>query len=142
MFNLDIAITEWRQQMLAAGIKSPVTLEELESHLREDVEHQLRSGVSPQQAFEIAIRKIGRPNVLKSEFRKNERTLMKRVIILLGILAIFVGPAIILPALAQHRDRGTWTTGTIIPVVLGSAIVLVGISMAFYGSRIHRIKSC
>ena len=41
MFNLEAAIADWRRQMLAAGIKAPVPLEELESHMREDVENQL-----------------------------------------------------------------------------------------------------
>jgi hypothetical protein len=38
--------------MLAAGIRTPVPLDELENHLREDVEQQMRSGLSAQQAFE------------------------------------------------------------------------------------------
>ena len=37
MFGLEQAIADWRQQMLAAGIKTPVPLEELEIHLREDI---------------------------------------------------------------------------------------------------------
>ena len=129
--------------MLAVGVKAPAALEELENHLREDVERQMRSGASPLQAFEIAVQKIGLPNELRSEFRKNERATMKRyVTILLGVLSIFVGPAIILPALALHRDHGTWTTNMVVPVIAGSVIGLVGIGMAFYGSRMRRIKPC
>jgi len=37
MFDLEQAIIAWRQQMLAAGIKSPVPLEELENHLRDEI---------------------------------------------------------------------------------------------------------
>ena len=37
MFDLEQSIAEWRRQMLAAGIKTPVPLEELEIHLREDI---------------------------------------------------------------------------------------------------------
>ncbi len=70
MFNLEQSIAEWRQQMLAAGIKTPVPLEELESHLREDVEQQMRSGFSEQEAFGSAIKKIGQPRLLKTEFKK------------------------------------------------------------------------
>jgi uncharacterized membrane protein YeaQ/YmgE (transglycosylase-associated protein family) len=143
MFDLNKTITKWRRQMLDAGIKNPVVLEELESHLREDIEQQLRFGTSAPRAFEIAVHKIGRPNTLRSEFRKNERATMKRTVtILLGILGIFVGPAIFLPALAQHREYGTWTTHMIVPVVLGTIIVLVGVGTAFYGSRMRRLKSC
>ncbi|MGO8763935.1 MAG: hypothetical protein ACLQSR_02225 [Limisphaerales bacterium] len=40
MFNIEEAIAEWRRQMLAAGIEAPVPLEELENHLREEIEQQ------------------------------------------------------------------------------------------------------
>ena len=69
-FNLDQAIAEWRGQMLAAGVKAPVPLDELESHLREDIEQQVRSGLSPQQSFETAVRRIGEAHALKTEFAK------------------------------------------------------------------------
>ena len=58
MFDLEQSITEWRQQMLAAGIKTPVPLEELESHLRDDIEQQVRSGVTDKIAFETAVRRL------------------------------------------------------------------------------------
>lgn len=70
MFNLDQAIAEWRRQMLAAGIKAPVPLDELESHLHEEMEQQMRSGLNAQQAFEVATQRIGRSDVLKTEFAK------------------------------------------------------------------------
>jgi lysylphosphatidylglycerol synthetase-like protein (DUF2156 family) len=87
MFNLEQSIAEWRQQMLAAGIKTPVPLEELESHLREDVEQQMRSGFSEQEAFGSAIKKIGQPRLLKTEFQKADciGTFMKTYRIL-GVL--------------------------------------------------------
>jgi hypothetical protein len=37
MFNLDQAIEQWRRQLAVSGIRSLETLDELESHLREDV---------------------------------------------------------------------------------------------------------
>src|SRR5713101_4834439 len=70
MFNLDESISEWRRQMLAAGIKTPVPLNELESHLRDDVEQQMRSGLGAQQAFEAAVQGIGQAAVLECEFDK------------------------------------------------------------------------
>ena len=70
MFDREQSIAEWRRQMLAAGIKTPVPLEELEIHLREDIEQQMRSGFSEQEAFGSAIKKIGRPRLLKTEFQK------------------------------------------------------------------------
>jgi hypothetical protein len=70
MFNLEQAIAEWRRQMLAAGIKAPVPLEELESHLREDFDAQIRAGAAPERAFEIAAGRLGLPAALRQEFRK------------------------------------------------------------------------
>lgn len=72
MFDLEQSIANWCRQMLAAGIKSPVPLEELEVHLREEIERQERAGLGGQQAFESAIQKIGNATALKKEFRNVE----------------------------------------------------------------------
>ncbi|HSY42625.1 MAG TPA: permease prefix domain 1-containing protein [Candidatus Acidoferrum sp.] len=68
MFNLEQSIAEWRKQMLAAGIKSPVPLEELEGHLREEIEAQLQSGMTEGDAFEMAVKQIGKAEKLRAEF--------------------------------------------------------------------------
>lgn len=73
MFNLDHAISDWRRQMAAGGIGTPEILDELETHLREDVDQQVRSGLSQQQAFEAAVQRIGESKALKKEFRKVSR---------------------------------------------------------------------
>src|SRR5476651_2180356 len=70
MFELEQAIAEWRQQMLAAGIKTPVPLEELESHLREEIAQQMESGLSEQDIYNSAVQQIGQAGMLKSEFTK------------------------------------------------------------------------
>jgi len=75
MFNLEQAIAEWRQRMRAAGIQSPVPLEELEGHLREDVEAKMGSGLDPAQAFAGAVEEIGQTHDLKSEFSKTGGTI-------------------------------------------------------------------
>jgi hypothetical protein len=71
MFNLEQSITEWRKQMLAIGIK-PEALEELESHLRDEIERQTKVAVAQPQAFDIAVKTIGQGAELKKEFRKAE----------------------------------------------------------------------
>jgi hypothetical protein len=70
MFNLEVKISEWRRQMLAAGIKSPMPLDELESHLREDFRTFLSAGKSENQAFELAVSRLGSPGPLRTEFNK------------------------------------------------------------------------
>jgi hypothetical protein len=71
MFDLDRAIAGWRRQMSAAGLESFESLDELESHLRDDVEMRMRSGLTAEQAFTAAVREIGSAKSLKGEFEKN-----------------------------------------------------------------------
>ena len=111
MFNLEQSIAEWRQQMLAAGIKIPVPLEELECHLREEIEQQIKSGLSAQQAFEIAANEIGRAPQLKREFKKIGATEMENIIKLAGVIcvavALFLPLCICLPVCFHlFSDRG------------------------------------
>jgi hypothetical protein len=70
MFDLEQSITDWRKQMLAVGIKTPVPLEELEIHLRDEIERQMKSGLNEQNAFEISAQTIGQAGPLKTEFKK------------------------------------------------------------------------
>jgi hypothetical protein len=70
MFDLEKAIVDWRRQMLAAGIKTPVPLEELEIHVRDEIELQMKSGLNLEKAFEISVWRIGQSSVLKREFGK------------------------------------------------------------------------
>jgi hypothetical protein len=70
MFDLEKAIAEWRQQMLSAGIQPPTTLDELESHLRQEIEQQMKSGLSEREAFNSAVQKIGQARALKTEFMR------------------------------------------------------------------------
>lgn len=88
MFSLETAIAEWRKQMLAAGIKTPVPLDELENHLREDIEQQMHAGADEARAFEIAVQHIGQPAPLKKEFMKTVHfkwLLLQKIKCFLGI---------------------------------------------------------
>jgi hypothetical protein len=70
MFNLEQAITNWRRQLIVSGIKTPVPMDELEGHFREEIERQMQSGLDEQKAFETAVGRIGKANSLKQEFQK------------------------------------------------------------------------
>jgi hypothetical protein len=87
MFDLEKSIAAWRQQMLDAGIQMPVPLEELENHLREDVEERMRSGATAQQAFETTVRQIGRGEMLQPEFARAGETIYEQLKRLLCALA-------------------------------------------------------
>jgi hypothetical protein len=136
MFDLEPSIVEWRRQMLAAGIRNPEPLEELESHLREEFERQMRSGLSKPQAFEAATRQIGQARALNNEFKNSERTFMTRtLIILLGIFGVLFGPAIFLPALALYKHQAILDSRVMIPMTIGAAITLIGLTTTIYGFK-------
>jgi hypothetical protein len=70
MLNLEQSIAEWRRQMLTAGIKTPVPLDELENHLREEFRALISTGMSENSAIQIAISRVGAPECVATEFRK------------------------------------------------------------------------
>jgi hypothetical protein len=136
MYNLEQSISDWRQHMLAAGIKTPVPLEELESHLREAIEQQMKLGSSPQQAFEAAVSQMGRARTLKNEFKKSERRFMKKTLLVLaGIFGVLFGTAFILPALAWYRDHGAMPAKNLGFLLLGILIAVGGLSTTIYGFK-------
>jgi hypothetical protein len=73
MFNLDLAISKWRRQIAAGGMTSREALDELESHLRDDMEHRIRAGASAREAFQQAAEQLGAADNLNREFAKVTR---------------------------------------------------------------------
>ena len=90
MFDLEKQIEEWRREMQAAGIKTPVPLDELESHLRDEVEQQMRSGLGAEAAFEIAAQRIGQGGALKAEFTRTCFSIEMRLGELMGIACVAI----------------------------------------------------
>src|SRR5690349_14436859 len=78
MFELERAISDWRREMQCRGIESAETLDELENHLREDLEAHVRSGMEIQGAFEAARADMGHSESLGLEFKKIRLTELLR----------------------------------------------------------------
>lgn len=70
MFNIEKAISGWRKEMLAAGVKNLNALNELQEHLLSDVDAQMRSGTEAETAFSQAVQRIGSPSEVCEEFAK------------------------------------------------------------------------
>src|SRR5215831_16437262 len=70
MFDLEERIRHWRQaQAHALGGRAEV-LDELESHLREEVQRLVAAGQTPGSAWETALAHLGDPRQLAAEFGK------------------------------------------------------------------------
>ena len=120
MPDLEQQIAEWRRQMLSAGISAPALLDELESHLREDIERLIESGVDPYEAFQTASCRIGRVDALKEELghfachdetwvQPSDKNMKRRILFVLlwmfGYAALVFGIwcAVIVPLVYSHR---------------------------------------
>lgn len=72
MFNLEEAIAQWRRQMVAAGFNSSEVLDELESHLRDQIDQMIGCGVDARSAYAAAVARVGETTSLRGEFAKIE----------------------------------------------------------------------
>jgi hypothetical protein len=130
MFNLETAIAEWRRQMIAAGIKTPVPLEELENHLREEIERQIKCSTDEEQAFKLAVERIGQGGKLREEFAKVEdvarmkkRALLRRLCVVAGVAIVYCQLAVVWYLGA--RAGSMQISGMDIALALGAAAPLI-----------------
>ena len=70
MFDMEKQIESWRATVSGALGKRGDAIDELEGHLRDDLEKLAREGRSPEQAWEEAMKHLGTPEQLASEFDK------------------------------------------------------------------------
>lgn len=123
--------------MLAAGVKSPVPLDELESHLREETEQKVKSGLSEIEAFNTAVQNIGHASLLKAEFKKthgfaewlgqDKDTRVNRILGLLWLIYSFWGfILIVIPLMGFFRSPGPGITLGLLLALLLAGIYLRG----------------
>jgi Cytochrome C assembly protein len=72
MFDLNQQIDLWKRALRANATCSKDELEELESHLREQIEAMIAAGLSQEEAFAKSISRLGDPHAVCREFAKNE----------------------------------------------------------------------
>jgi hypothetical protein len=89
MFDLQKSINDWRLQMLAAGVKRPAPLDELELHLREEIERLMESGLDGPSAFTAAVKNLGPAQSLRDEFKKVKAIPSRRHWLAFEILFLF-----------------------------------------------------
>jgi len=70
MFDLEKAIKEWRKGLRKNEAIEDGYVEELESHLRDEIDRQLDEGLSREGAFERAVEEIGGAENIGAEYYK------------------------------------------------------------------------
>ena len=71
-FNLTAAIQTWHQELAAQPGLAPGDLRELESHLSDAVAELRHHGLSEEESFWLARRRLGSPQPLAEEFVKED----------------------------------------------------------------------
>jgi hypothetical protein len=70
MFDLEQNIEQWRRMLTNVLGGQAEVIDELESHLREEMQRLVSAGQNPEQAWEAALTRLGGPQQLAVEFGK------------------------------------------------------------------------
>jgi len=70
MFELESQIRKWRGHLRSSGSLREQDLEELESHLRDNIDDLTARGITTEEAILISIRRMGDTEALSDEFAK------------------------------------------------------------------------
>jgi len=78
MFNLTTEIAAWRKSILETETCTENDVDELESHLKEELDQLKTQKLTEQEAFVVAACRIGHPIKIADEFAKVNRALVFR----------------------------------------------------------------
>lgn len=100
MPELEENIAQWRKRMAAGGVKTTTVLDELESHLREEIQTRILVGDSETVAFETAAARIGSAGALRTEFNKISGAVSLLVLV---TSSIWIGAVVLILAIFSSR---------------------------------------
>lgn len=128
MFQLESALKDWRTRMVQHGTVASADVDELESHLRDDMEQLVEQGLSEAEAFLVAAHRLGTPSELAAEYGKVNTALVwtRRVFwMLTGFMAVSL-------LLAVVSTAGQWvSTGAMLTGLAESPAMRVGLQFGF-----------
>lgn len=132
MTELEPRIAQWRQTLAAALGERPDVLDELESHLREEIQRLLLAGHNAEQAFATAAARLGGPREIAAEFAKLPPTpvpwLPARLVLAAAIAWACLGTGLLL-----RTDREPLLIVHLVAVTLGyTGTLFVGLLSACY----------
>src|ERR1044072_3087662 len=82
---LEEQIGQWRSYLRRRQAIQPVDAEELEDHLREHVASLMAAGLSADEAFLVAVKRMGQLDALSREFaREHSERLWKQLVVSSG----------------------------------------------------------
>jgi len=132
MFDLDTAIGKWRRQL---GGSADV-LDELEGHLRDDIDQQVKSGSNLEEVFQIAVQRFGSATCVQEEFKKNTRMNPPKDKVTRIVGALGFGSFAVLSTVALFSNVISATTNE---RLLGLGAIATSGFLLFVGQHIWRI---
>ena len=96
MFDLNKAISSWRMNLSERQTCAKSDIDEMETHLREEIDSLTASKLSEQEAFLVATHRLGDTDSLAAEFAKVNTSILWRnrlFWMLAGLLSYFVAKA-------------------------------------------------
>jgi hypothetical protein len=136
MFDLEQSIADWRQQMLAAGIKTPCRWRSWKIICATKSSGGCALARAINGLLKLLFNKSARLERSTRNSKKTESTVMKQIAkIGAGIIGVLVGMAFIMPAAAQCRHEGVMTKDEVVLYTFGMAICFAGAWLA-----LHSIK--
>ncbi len=135
-FDLNAAVENWRQELAAQPPLTPDNRRELETHLRDSLAELKARGLSDEESFWLARRRVGQPQKLAEEFAKSDPAKVWRerifwmalgIIVfwqLTQILTFAVGIALyyLFPSLREfYVKSGFWPTDAVV-LIIGIAL--------------------
>jgi hypothetical protein len=146
MADLEDRIAKWRNALATAMADRPDVVDELEDHLRQDLDALTRAGRTPDEAWDTAILRLGDCAALAREFARSARAgwlpTRRVALVLLGVcglplvallLAVVVSAARLGPLLAGHIVAITIAYGATFAFGLGSAAAIVAHARGSFG---------
>ena len=70
MFDLEQDIKKWKKTLIKNEGLEDGYITELESHLRDEIENQMKLGANEEEAFRMAVKSVGQPESIGEEFYK------------------------------------------------------------------------
>jgi Cytochrome C assembly protein len=136
MAELEARIEQWRREQAETLGGSAEVLQELEDHLREEVQQRTQAGQSVDQAFTAAVARLGSPQELATEFARVAlpspwlpvRLVLAALFVLAGWLI-----GILFTSNRLGNELGLLLVTHITTITLGYAMtILIGVLVACY----------
>jgi hypothetical protein len=133
--QVEKSIAQWRQALADKIGNEPNLLDELESHLRDELDRQAKAGQPPELAFQSTITKIGAPDTLAQEFAKVAAPWWPIRAVAAGVLLTIVFSMILLGVRLRSSADG-WLIVHVMSITAGYLLTYgIGVLAICYASR-------